>query len=291
MTTNQQDHDESSLATHRLCASPALMPLGLWWRRVQAGYHAYRSSRLWLKPPCQTPHGFWLAGNTDMQQGRFEPEETAVFLSLLRDVEVCINIGANIGYYCCLALQAGKQVVAFEPMPNNLRLLMANIEHNGWSDAVEIFPMAVGSRPGIVKLFGQGTGASLIAGWAGQSSADATRVPASSLDLVLADRFRDRRCLILIDVEGAELEVLLGASQLLELNPRPIWMIEISVSEHQPPGVSINPHLLSTFELLSAAGYQAETANSTARTISLDEVRQVASTGKDSLGTHNFVFR
>lgn len=291
MITNVPGCGESTITDDHGRAAPAFNPRGLWRRRLQAAYQGYRASRLWLKPPRQTPHGFWLAGNTDMQQGRFEPSETAVFLSLLQEVEVCINVGANIGYYCCLALQQGKQVVAFEPMPNNLRLLIANLEYNDWSDAVEIFPMAVGSRSGIVKIFGEGTGASLIAGWAGQSSADPLLVPASSLDLLLGDRFCDRRCLILVDVEGAELEVLQGASRLLSQQPRPIWMLEITVNEHQPQGVSLNPHLLTTFELMAGAGYQALTAHSPARKIPVPEVQQIVATGRDTLGTHNFIFR
>lgn len=259
--------------------------------RAWAAYHSYRESRLWLKPPVKTPQGFWLAGNSEMQSGQFEPTETALFDTLLQDADVCLNVGANVGYYCCLALQRNKQVVAFEPMPTNLRLLMGNIERNGWSEQIEIYPLALSSRVGIVKLYGGGTGASLVRGWAGQAAEDWFLVPVSTLDLIIGDRFQNRRCLIWMDVEGAELGVMQGASRLLHNNPKPVWMVEIAVAEHQPQGVHQNPHLLSTFELFDRAGYQAFTADDRRRPIELQEVRQVADSGKDTLQTHNFIFR
>lgn len=234
--------------------------------------------------------GFWLTGNAAMQAGEFEKIETDVVRSLLDQVDVLINVGANIGYYCCIALRAHKQVVAFEPMPNNLSVLMRNAELNGWENEIEIFPIALGSVPGIIKIFGGGTGASLVEGWAGQPSDDFITVPISTLDLVLGERFAGKRCLVLIDIEGAELHMLKGALKFLEHDPKPIWMVEITVSEHQPAGVQINPNLFETFELFQTAGYRATTANEERREIELDEIARIVETGVDTLGTHNFLF-
>ena len=243
------------------------------------------------RPAHQTPHGFWLSGNADMELGNFEPAETELVGAALEGVDVLVNVGANIGYYCCLALAARKQVLAFEPLPDNLRMLMRNIQLNGWSDRIEIFPMAIGARTGIIDLFGGGTGASLVPGWAGQSAKNVTRVQMSTVDTLLGARLTGKKCLVLIDVEGAELAVLRGASGLLANCPKPIWIVEIAVHEHQPQGTSINPHLVDTFELFCSAGYQAMTADASARPIDLAEVKQVASSGKDTLGTHNFLFQ
>jgi hypothetical protein len=95
---------------------------------------------------------------------------------------------------------------------------------------------------------------------------------------------------VLVDVEGAELEMLRGAKILLNSNPKPVWMLEISVSEHQPAGVPINPNFVATFEVFENHGYQAQTANAARRIIELQEVRQIATTQRDTLGVHNFVF-
>lgn len=259
--------------------------------RVNAAYQGYRQWKKMSRPATRTPHGFWLSGNADMELGNFEPAETELVRAALEGIDVLVNVGANIGYYCCLALAAGKQVLAFEPLPDNLRMLMRNMQLNDWSDRVEIFPMAIGARTGIIELFGGGTGASLVPGWAGQSAKHVTSVPISTLDTLLGTRLIGKKCLVLIDVEGAELAVLRGASGLLANCPKPIWIVEIAVHEHQPHGTSINPHLVDTFELFCNAGYQAVTADVKARSISLGEVKQVASTSKDTLGTHNFLFQ
>ena len=259
--------------------------------RLNAAYRGYRESKHLLRPPVKNPQGFWFTGNKLMQSGQFEPEETRIVQEMLGDVDVLINIGANIGYYCCIALERKKRVIAFEPLPKNLEFLMQNITLNGMEDSIEIFPLALGSSSGIAKFFGGGTGASLIEGWAGQSAEQVTLVPVSTLDIILGTRMNETRCMVLIDVEGSELAMLQSASKILSNSPRPIWLVEISVNEHQPEGTLINPNLVATFEIFFEAGYLAFTADRTSRRILLNEVQQVAATGCDTLQTHNFVFR
>ena len=258
--------------------------------RLFAAYQAYRSAKRMGRPATLTPLGFWLGGNAAMQAGTFEPNETALVQKLLQEVDVLVNVGANIGYYCCLALSMNKEVIAFEPMPENVQLFLRNMKRNGWQNQVELFPMALGSHPGCVEIYGQGTGASLVKGWAGQSPTDVCFVALSSLDLVLGARLANKRCLVLVDVEGAELEMLQGAKILLNSSSKPLWMIEISVSEHQPEGVPINPNLVATFELFKNHAYNAFTADAAQRPITMEEVCNIAETRRDTLGVHNFIF-
>ena len=63
-----------------------------------------------------------------MQIGEFEPEETEIFLSIIKDVDVLVNVGANVGYYCALALSHNKYVYAFEPIQLNLNTLLKNMK-------------------------------------------------------------------------------------------------------------------------------------------------------------------
>ena len=254
--------------------------------RLNAAYHGYRECKHMLRPPVKNPQGFWFTGNKLMQSGQFE-----LVQEMLGDVDVLINIGANIGYYCCMALDRKKQVIAFEPLPKNVEFLMKNIALNGMEESIEIFPMALSSSCGIAKFFGGGTGASLIEGWAGQLQDEVALVPMSTLDVVLGARMQGMRCLVLIDVEGSELAMLQGASKLLSKSPKPVWFVEISVNEHQPTGTLLNPNLVATFELFLDAGYYAYTASRNSRRVLLNEVEQVAATGKDTLYTHNFIFR
>jgi FkbM family methyltransferase len=234
--------------------------------------------------------GFMFAGSPSMMDGTFEPTETRLFLSLLRETDVLVNVGANVGYYSCLALAHGKPVMAFEPVPENVQALYKNVRANGWQDSIEILPVALSDRPGIVEIFGAGTGASLVPGWADISERFVSSVAASTLDNLAGTRFSGKRLLILMDVEGSELHVLRGATRMLSRDPRPRWMVEISVGAHQPKGISVNPNLMETFQVFWNAGYEVSTATDTPRKVAPDEVRAIAGGGPDTLGTHNFVF-
>ena len=67
--------------------------------------------------PVRIPLGFWFYGDRSMELGLFEPDETALIMEILEDVDVFIDIGANVGYYSCLARSRGKKVISIEPHP------------------------------------------------------------------------------------------------------------------------------------------------------------------------------
>ena len=252
----------------------------------------YRNSRDLLDqrhPPSTTPWGFSLAGHDAMADGSFEPEETAIVRKLLADVDLLVNVGANVGYYCCHALSMGKPVIAIEPITRNLHYLLKNIQNNGWSNQAEVFPVALGAGTDILQIWGGGTGASLVKGWAGIPENYVTQVPILSLDRLLGNILSRKKALILVDIEGAELMMLQGAKLALANEPRPIWIMEISSIEHQPLGVPLNPHFLKTFELFFSYGYRAYMANEAMIEITSANVQKVAA-GLQGLETHNFVF-
>jgi hypothetical protein len=117
----------------------------------------YRNSRDLLdqnSPAIKTPWGFTLAGHPAMAEGTFEPEETRLVRELLSEVDVLVNVGANVGYYCCHALSLGKPVIAVEPIARNLHYLLRNITENGWAQQVEIFPVALGAKADVLKMWG-----------------------------------------------------------------------------------------------------------------------------------------
>jgi FkbM family methyltransferase len=240
-------------------------------------------------PARETPFGFKFAGPSAMTDGSFEHAETPIIRRLIAQNDIFINIGANVGYYCCFAAIAEKPIIAFEPHAVNSRILLRNLEINGFSKNVEIYPTAVGAENGILKLFGSGTAASLVNGWAGISSENSTLVPVVTLDGVLAGRFEDQSIFILIDVEGAEFSVIQGAVATLKRNRKPWWMIEICITDHQPAGVKINPYLLPTFDLLNGAGYEVWTLSNTPRRIIREEVVKIDETEIDTIKIHNFL--
>jgi FkbM family methyltransferase len=253
--------------------------------------NAYRAMRdqIDVAKAMPSPWGFTLAGNAAMAQGAFEPEETTLVREMLREVDVLVNVGANVGYYCCHALSMKKTAIAFEPVQRNVRYLCQNIKSNGWS--CEIYPMALSNGVGVLEMFGGDTGASVVKGWAGIPERYVSLAPYSTMDLVLGDRLAHKAILVIIDVEGAEKWVLEGSSKLLASRPRPSWLIEIAVAEHQPSGVQINPRLIDTFRHMFDAGYSAFTADSQLRPVTMQEVERAASGDINALPTHNFLFR
>ena len=257
--------------------------------RLAIFYRTLRDHLVWDDKPIETPWGFTIIGNNCMANGQFEPAETKIVRELLNEVDLFVNVGANIGYYCCHALSLKKPVIAFEPIYKNLIYLCKNIKNNNW-DNIEIFPIALSSKVDIIEIYGGGTGASLVKGWAGGSELYKTLVPCSTLDLNIENRLDGKKALILIDVEGAEKLMLDGASQVLSYSPRPIWFIEVVIKDHLPENVDGELNFQETFSLFFSHGYRAFSATEHEREIFLWQLPDILS-GKISLGTHNFIFR
>lgn len=243
------------------------------------------------QPIVKTPWGFALQGNLAMAQGKFEPEETQLIRKLLLEVDLFVNVGANIGYYCCHAHSLGKPVIAVEPLTRNVVYLLNNMISNGWAKNTEIFPVAAGSEPSILSLWGTDTGASLVPGWAGIPSNYVRKVPVLTLDRILGGAIQNKKALIVIDIEGAELAMLKGALNTLKNDVRPVWMMEITTHQNQPVGVISNPNFRSTFDIFFELGYRAfVAAGSTMLELTPSDVIAI-SEGRTQIDSYNFVFK
>jgi FkbM family methyltransferase len=258
--------------------------------RIPSEYRLTIDRKPLLLHPVETAFGFKFAGNRNMELGTHEVQEVKIVKECLRDTDIFINVGANIGYYCCLALKNDKHTIAFEPIDANLKNLYINITANQWDDDIEIFPIALSNKTGLADIYGSGTGASLIKGWAGTPIHQRQPVPVSTLDKILGNRFEGQKIFILMDAEGVEKSILEGSQRHLAMNPKPIWMIEISLTEHQPYGVKINPHFLDTFRIMWKHGYEVWTADERLQHITEYELIRLTESGENTLQTHNFLF-
>jgi FkbM family methyltransferase len=188
--------------------------------------------------------GFRFAGNPHYLSPSWEAHEKRIIGDYLSQVSVFIDVGANHGFYSCLAAMAGAEVAAIEPEEGNLRFLKSNVAANGL--AVEIFPMAVADKPGTLELYGDGDMASLIPGWAGSRAAFRQIAPVNTLDNLFAGRWPDRPLFIKVDVEGVEAAVLKGASDLIRRRDA-IWLIETFPTSF---GGAASPGFRDVFELM-----------------------------------------
>jgi len=237
--------------------------------------------------PLVTPFGFQLAGNTSMASGTFERDEINLFRKILALSSVCVDVGANVGLYTCLAAAASKQVIAIEPAPSNLALLYRNLKSNGF-DGVEVFPVGLASKVGLTALYGGGTGASLVPGWAHTPENWNITVPVTTLDNLLGTRFQPSQLVIKIDVEGFECEVLKGAEMTLTMTPSPMWLVEVCFDQHHPQG--INRDFLNTFDMFYSHGYEARSADQDLRDTSREDVLRWVANRRVDFGSHNYLF-
>ena len=83
------------------------------------------------------------------EEGIWEPYETSLVLGALQPGDVFVDVGANIGYFPVIAAgrvgRAGR-VLAFEPDPDNYRLLSENLELNDCREVVTAFRGGTGRK-------------------------------------------------------------------------------------------------------------------------------------------------
>lgn len=92
----------------------------------------------------------YLRDETDLwgflQNGKYEPEETELIKKLVKPNDICLDIGANIGYFTVLMAKQCKNVYAFEPEPTNFHYLELNVQLNRLTN-VELIKKAVSNLP------------------------------------------------------------------------------------------------------------------------------------------------
>lgn len=171
----------------------------------------------------QFPEGDYIAREISRKGEPYEYPLLALIGAALPANAVVIDVGANVGNHAIyFASQCGARVHAFEPNEEALLHLRANIARNGFENMIEVHEMALGSESGTAQI------ASRPAGNLGGVKLETGPGPITvgRLD----DHLFDRVDLVKIDVEGAELEVLRGASLTLGVH-RPLVVAEAQDAE------------------------------------------------------------
>lgn len=171
----------------------------------------------------------------------FEKEELHFVETLLRPGMTVLDIGAHHGLYtllCSKAVAAQGQVIAFEPSPRERGRLERHVRINKCRN-VRIEPCALGSESGPANLF-------VVDGacdWGNSlrppdfsESTHQVSVEVRTIDDVLRSLGILTVDFIKLDVEGAELAALQGASGLLRGPSRPAILVEVQDIRTQPWG-------------------------------------------------------
>ena len=135
-----------------------------------------------------------------------------------------LDIGAHVGYYSCYLSSLVRRIYAFEPDPRNLPSLHRNASLAG---NVEVLEMAVSSSDGSAALH-QGA-ASELSSLAPVALGATVEVQITSIDSFTRQRPQIDVCLIKIDAEGHDMEVLLGMEQLVARD-QPLILCECDFS-------------------------------------------------------------
>ncbi|MGA7340765.1 MAG: FkbM family methyltransferase [Terracidiphilus sp.] len=268
------------LSRYRKAVDTLAPPLGRSYRLLRDSTNRRRA--------IQTPYGFSLAGDPAMAREGWETAEIRTFLELIATHDVVIDIGANVGFYSCLAASRGKPTIAIEPSPRNLAFLYRNLSNNRFMH-VEALPVGLGKQPGLGRIYGYGGIASFVPGWAQAREAQSSLVPLTTLDAVAACRFQGKKLLIKMDVEGFELDVLAGAQRTLDLKPSPEWLLEVVLRGEVIPG-GISSGFAQTFAVFWEHGYRCRKLDPARTPVGTADVSRWVSQGRVDGETHDFLF-
>lgn len=202
-----------------------------------------------------------------MAFGLYELDTYRLLRRLLKPGMRFIDCGANIGYFTLLAAKlvgSGGRVDAIEPDPLNRQRLIENVHRNGLADVVRVHAVAVAAQPATVTLFHPGEDE----GNHGQASLFSTGGSAERFEVQavrLDDLIDDVPDVIKMDIEGAELDALRGATKLMQSPNPPKLIIEYNPASAAAAGHTADE--LFRFVLDAQSKYHLDWIGSTLRRV------------------------
>ncbi len=172
--------------------------------------------------------------------GRLEPGALGVACALAAEGGVAVDVGAHLGTFTVpLARRVGPRglVVAVEPTPRTAGALRRTLALNGLQDRVALHECAAGGEEGKARLHIAAVGSHNSLLPLRNEGVDEVEVAVRALDAIVPEG--RPACVVKIDAEGMELEVLRGAGRVLAESPRVGVIAEFGPSHLARVGVSI----------------------------------------------------
>jgi FkbM family methyltransferase len=200
---------------------------------------------------------FWLnnTGHIDQEiirRGIFEPKSTEIAQTLVKEGDVVLDIGANIGYYTVLFSKlVGKngKVFAFEPTTHFLDILQRNLDANGVSN-VEIVKCGLSNKKHTMEI-GIGPSSATLHPAPGFDRVDKREIiDLTTLDIFTGNRNLPKIDFIKIDVDGHEPFFFQGAWDSLD-KYEPVVLLELSHLHYLKAGFTA----WDFYDLLKERGY------------------------------------
>jgi len=190
---------------------------------MRASYVMTPVNRLTVKQTRIGPCELIVTANDDVgraiyYRGNYEPTETQYLRQVIREHDICVDVGANIGYYSTLmaSLAHQGQIHAFEPDPTSYAMLQLNVRLNRLSNVV-LNQKALGEQSGEVPfVLASDRAFSGLMDTGRKPVERITNVTLTTLDQYLRETGLERIDFLKADVEGAEGAVVRGARGIFE---------------------------------------------------------------------------
>lgn len=175
--------------------------------------------------------------------GNFERNEKIFFEKNLKINSNILNIGANIGYYTILSAKIAKNGVVYsiEPSEKNYNRLVSNIKLNQLNN-IHTYKYALGQFKDTLTLYSDKSNPNLDSHYTlcneNGLNNEIEKVQVLPIDDLL--NIFPKFDFVIIDVEGFELNLLLGGTEFLFLNNNAIYMIEVTKNQDNVIQLMIN---------------------------------------------------
>jgi FkbM family methyltransferase len=163
--------------------------------------------------------------------GGWEREAQALMVKYIEPSAVVYDVGANFGIHALLMARLAPRghVYAFEPLPEIMHALEENVRLNGFEN-VTCVPVALSDRAGTAEFVrGHHGGAGHLKS-ANPAEGELSRVETTTLDAFVYTAGNPAPNFLKVDVEGAESQVLTGASKVLD-EARPVVLLDLHTPE------------------------------------------------------------
>lgn len=148
-----------------------------------------------------------------MDEIRIKNQYLSRGMGVFKDGDIVIDIGAHIGFFSVECAIRGGKIIAYEPFPENYKLLVKNIKVNGLKGKIIPYKKAVSDKAGSFDLYTDKVNYgshSLMKKYVDHPSGNKIEVDVLGINDILADFEKVK--LIKLDCEGMEYRILKEAN-------------------------------------------------------------------------------
>lgn len=189
-----------------------------------------------------------------IERGAWEKHETRLFRAHLEPGARVVDLGANVGWYSTLAVLAGCEVTAFEPVPHIADVCQRNLDRANARGPGKgrLVRAAAGAARGTahIALGGTNMGDNRVLDEGGTRPGDMGTGETLAIDVErVDDHVEGPARLVKVDTQGSEWLALAGAQRLLAASPRMAMLLEFW------PYALRSAEPLALLELLARSGF------------------------------------